>query len=107
MSESKATKATVCQPAVDAKDAGNEAYKSGDCEEALIAYTKAIDLSSEAHDDKTLAVCLKNRAAVYLKEEDYDSVVSDCTRSLELVPNDPKALFRRCVRFFEKMKKQF
>jgi len=43
-----------------------------------------------------LATCLKNRAAVYLKYEDFDAVITDCTRALELVPNDPKSLFRRC-----------
>ena len=43
-----------------------------------------------------MATCLKNRAAVFLKEEDYNAVIEDCTRSLEIVPNDPKALFRRC-----------
>ena len=64
-------------------------------QEALAHYTRAIDLSGDAKDDKTLAVCLKNRAAVLLKEEDYEAVVTDCSRSLELVPNDPKALFRR------------
>ena len=31
-----------------------------------------------------------------MKEEDFNSVIDDCTRSLEIVPNDPKALFRRC-----------
>lgn len=86
----------VCTEAVKAKEAGNEAYKNNDIDEALAKYTEAIKLSSEANDDKTLAVCLKNRAAVHLKEEDFEAVVFDCNRSLELAPNDPKALFRRC-----------
>lgn len=77
------------------KEEGNEAYKNGDSEAAIVAYTKAVHLCEDTVGDATLAVCLKNRAAVHLKEEDYESVVSDCTRSLELCPNDPKALFRR------------
>ena len=44
----------------------------------------AIHLCEDSVDDATLAVCLKNRAAVHLKEEDYESVVSDCTRYLEI-----------------------
>ena len=40
----------------------------------------AIHLCEDTVGDATLAVCLKNRAAVHLKEEDYESVVSDCTR---------------------------
>jgi len=55
------------------KDQGNNAYKNGDTEAAIDAYTKAIHLCEESVGDETLAVCLKNRAAVHLKEEDYES----------------------------------
>jgi len=78
------------------KEAGNECYKNGDVSGALENYTKAIEACEEVHDEKLMAICLKNRAAVFLKEEDFNSVIDDCTRSLEIVPNDPKALFRRC-----------
>ena len=84
------------EAAVALKEAGNKCYKDDDNEGALIAYTKAIEASEELNDEKLLATCLKNRAAVYLKYEDFELVVSDCTRALELVPNDPKSLFRRC-----------
>ena len=40
----------------------------------------AIHLCEESVGDATLAICLKNRAAVYLKEEEYESVIADCTR---------------------------
>ena len=83
------------EAAVALKEAGNKCYKDDDNEGALIAYTKAIEASEELNDEKLLATCLKNRAAVYLKYEDFELVVSDCTRALELVPNDPKSLFRR------------
>ena len=43
-------------------------------------YFSAIYLCEESVDEATLAICLKNRAAVHLKEEDYESVISDCTR---------------------------
>ena len=84
------------EAAVALKEAGNKCYKDDDNEGALIDYTKAIEASEELNDEKLLATCLKNRAAVYLKYEDFELVVSDCTRALELVPNDPKSLFRRC-----------
>merc|ERR1712173_492331 len=67
-----------------------------DNEGALVNYTKAVEACEEINDEKLLATCLKNRAAVYLKYEDYENVITDCTRALELVPNDPKTLFRRC-----------
>ena len=49
----------------------------------ICLYFLAIHLCEDSVDDATLAVCLKNRAAVHLKEEDYESVVSDCTRYFE------------------------
>ena len=47
-------------------------------------------------DLKEKAVFYKNRAAVHLKMEDHEAAVFDCNLSLDLAPNDPKALFRRC-----------
>jgi len=79
---------------VKLKEAGNEAFKNQKFEEAADLYTKAIRLSKE--DDKERAVYYKNRAASYLKLEDFDQAVRDCNTSLEISPNDPKALFRRC-----------
>ena len=76
------------------KDQGNEAFKTGKYEEALDLYTQAIEVTDE--DLKEKAVFYKNRAAVQLKLEDYDAAVFDCNLSLDLAPNDPKALFRRC-----------
>ena len=46
--------------------------------------------------EKQKAIYFKNRAACFLKMERFEDAVDDCTKSLELVPNDPKALFRRC-----------
>ncbi|KAF2897166.1 hypothetical protein ILUMI_09010 [Ignelater luminosus] len=74
------------------KEQGNEAFKNGNFEEAIALYTKAIKLTS---DEKELAVYFKNRAAAYLKQEKYEKVIEDCDKSLEVIPTDPKALFRR------------
>merc|ERR1711963_949685 len=84
------------ETAASFKEAGNACYKDDDNEGALVNYTKAVDICEEVKDEKLMATCLKNRAAVFLKDEDYESVISDCTRALEIVPNDPKTLFRRC-----------
>ena len=64
-------------------------------DDALDCYTKAIDVAVDM-DNKEKGVYYKNRAAVYLKLEEYENAVFDCNAALELVPNDPKALFRRC-----------
>ena len=78
------------------KEAGNKCYKENDNAGALDNYTKAIEICEESKNEQLLATCLKNRAAVFLKDEDFTSVISDCNRALELVANDPKTLFRRC-----------
>ena len=75
------------------KEEGNGAFKAGNYIEALVKYTKAIDLTDSDNDKSTY---LKNRAAVHLKTEDYDKAIEDCTTALEISHNDPKALYRRC-----------
>ncbi|KAM7364628.1 unc-45 myosin chaperone [Cochliomyia hominivorax] len=83
------------------KDKGNQAFKEGKWQEAIECYTKAIKIG-EKH--KELPVFYKNRAAAYLKLEDFTKALNDCTNSLKLVPKDPKALFRR-AQAYEGLKK--
>lgn len=77
------------------KDKGNVSFKDGNWEEAVRLYSKAINLISDS-ESRNLSIYLKNRAAAYLKLDDFESALADCVRCLEIVPNDPKALFRRC-----------
>lgn len=74
------------------KDEGNSAYKEGDWDKAIDRYSAGLKLSKDRNER---AVLFKNRAAVYLKEEEFEKVVKDCTECLEITPSDPKALFRR------------
>ena len=78
------------------KAEGNDSFKAGNYEEALVKYTRAIELSDKDSDKSTY---LKNRAAVHLKKENYEKVVDDCTAALELTQNDPKVsnTSRHCV----------
>ncbi|KAJ8711376.1 hypothetical protein PYW07_008618 [Mythimna separata] len=75
------------------KNKGNEAFKVEKYEEAVSLYSKAVDLAEK--DSRDLSTYLKNRAAAYLKIKDYDKVIKDCDEALRIVPEDPKALFRR------------
>ncbi|KAJ4450413.1 hypothetical protein ANN_01837 [Periplaneta americana] len=89
--------ATDCESAGDPqtwKEKGNVAFKNGDWDEAYRCYTKAIKQTKDDTSEK--AVYYKNRAAVHLKKNEYNEAHSDCTSALDIVPNDPKALFRRC-----------
>lgn len=76
------------------KEEGNEAFKAGKWNEAVKLYTKAINLT--AAETNELAIYLKNRAAAYLKLNRHEEALEDCDKSLEITPNDPKGLFRRC-----------
>ncbi|XP_012252910.2 protein unc-45 homolog B [Athalia rosae] len=76
------------------KEKGNEAFKGGKWAEAESCYTNAVSFAEQGSSEKS--ICYKNRAAVYLKQKEYTKAISDCDKSLEICPNDPKALFRRC-----------
>ena len=89
------------------KELGNKAFKEEDWDEALSHYTQAIDIAPDEVKEK--AVYYKNRAAVYLKISEYKLAVLDCDLSMEISPNDPKALFRRCQAYeaLEKIDKAY
>ncbi|KAI8764635.1 protein unc-45 B, partial [Biomphalaria glabrata] len=76
------------------REKGNELFKLGNYEEALTFYSRALD--SGPLKDSEKAVIYKNRAACCLKMNKLEQAAEDATQSLDLSPNDPKALFRRC-----------
>lgn len=92
MVATSATTATVDEALVHKED-GNEAFKNGNWADAVAAYTKAIKVGGDKH--KQLGTFYKNRAAAYLKLDKFETAITDCNRSLNVEPNDPKALFRR------------
>merc|ERR1719445_2304564 len=77
------------------KEAGNDFFKKSQWDSALDCYSQAIN-KTRGDCEKQKAIYFKNRAACYLKMDRFEDAVDDCTKSLELTPNDPKALFRRC-----------
>lgn len=84
------------------REEGNKYFKNGDIDSAIACYTQALDLGDLKDSDK--AIIYKNRAACHLKREKYSAAVQDATSSLDLVPDDPKALYRRC-QAYEKLNK--
>ncbi|XP_077258713.1 protein unc-45 homolog B-like [Temnothorax americanus] len=73
------------------KQKGNEEFNKGNWSEALSDYTNALNLV-ENNAEKT--VYYKNRAATYLKLNDYENAIEDCDSALKICCN--KALYRRC-----------
>lgn len=76
------------------KEKGNEEFNKSNWSEAVNCYTNALKLVKDNNVER--AIYYKNRAAAYLKLHDYEKVIQDCSNALEICPNDPKALFRRC-----------
>ena len=62
-------------------------------EDSLVFYTKAIKLNQGGK--AALNTFHKNRAACYIKLEDYESAIKDSVVALGYNPNDSKALFRK------------
>ncbi|KAM3867840.1 protein unc-45 homolog B [Diretmus argenteus] len=78
---------------IQLKDDGNMHFQAGDVDQAIDCYTKAIKLCK---DKKVLAVIHRNRAACYLKKENYTTAASDATKAIDVDAADIKALYRRC-----------
>ncbi|RDD39537.1 Protein unc-45-like protein B [Trichoplax sp. H2] len=96
-----------------AKDKGNQYFTQQDYTSAARCYTKALTLCQ--HKQSTDAsIYYKNRAACYLKLNQYQDAITDCnackysvyrninkltSAALAITPSDTKALFRRCQAF--------
>ncbi|KAG5342113.1 TOM70 protein, partial [Acromyrmex charruanus] len=85
---------TPLQRAQKYKNEGNICFKTKKYNEAIVQYTKAIDICPKENKDE-LAIFYQNRAAAYEQLKKYSSVKADCTKALELNPKHIKALLRR------------
>ncbi|OWF49446.1 sperm-associated antigen 1-like [Mizuhopecten yessoensis] len=70
------------------KDKGNEAFRAGDHEEAILYYSRSISLMQTA-------ACINNRALAYLKIQKWDKALFDCRVVLDMEPENIKAFLRR------------
>uniref|UniRef100_A0A452F694 Sperm-associated antigen 1 n=1 Tax=Capra hircus TaxID=9925 RepID=A0A452F694_CAPHI len=74
------------------KEKGNEAFKSGDYEEAVKYYTRSLSVLP------TVAA-YNNRAQAEIKLQNWNSAFQDCEKVLELEPGNLKALLRRATTY--------
>ncbi|XP_067217798.1 sperm-associated antigen 1 isoform X1 [Chanodichthys erythropterus] len=70
------------------KDKGNEAFRSGDYEEAVAYYSRSLSLASSA-------AAFNNRAQAHIRLQRWSAALSDCEAVLQLEPGNVKALLRR------------
>jgi len=71
----------------DLKDKGNKLYAQRKYDEAIECYSGAIAKNS------TVPTYFTNRALCHLKKSQWDKVIKDCKRALDLDPNLVKAHF--------------
>uniref|UniRef100_A0A673U183 Sperm associated antigen 1 n=1 Tax=Suricata suricatta TaxID=37032 RepID=A0A673U183_SURSU len=81
------------------KEKGNEAFNSGDYEEAVMYYTRSLSVLP------TVAA-YNNRAQAELKLQNWNSAFQDCEKVLELEPGNLKALLRRATTYKHQNKLQ-
>ncbi|XP_036987024.2 sperm-associated antigen 1 [Artibeus jamaicensis] len=74
------------------KEKGNEAFNSGDYEEAVKYYTRSLSVLPTV-------VAYNNRAQAELKLQNWNSAFQDCEKVLELEPGNVKALLRRATTY--------
>ncbi|GAA6034043.1 hypothetical protein JCM8097_000664 [Rhodosporidiobolus ruineniae] len=74
--------------ALELKNQGNDAFKSGEYEKAAVLYGKAIEAAEKAGEDGR-GVYFLNRAQAYLKLERWPDAESDCSASIALSSPSP------------------
>ncbi|KAI4374230.1 hypothetical protein MLD38_012245 [Melastoma candidum] len=80
----------------EAKLEGNQLFRDGQYEEALLKYELALQttLDNPAAAEMRSA-CHSNRAVCFLKLGKYEETIKECSKALELNPSYLKALIRR------------
>lgn len=61
-----------------------ELFDSGEYEQAIKLYDKAIELESKGIDN--IEVCYYNRGRAYFKRGDYQKAIADYTKAIEISP---------------------
>lgn len=74
--------------ALECKEKGNTLYKAGKYQEAVEAYTEAIEADPDDH------TFLGNRSAALLMLKKYDQAIADCMKATQLDPTYVKAYIR-------------
>lgn len=91
------------EKAVAMKNKGNKLFKLGKYDAAIENYTKAIETCPDSNKEE-LSTFYQNRAAAYENLKNFEHVVEDCSKALDLNPKYIKALTRR-AKALEHLKK--
>jgi len=79
-------------PAMAAKEEGNALYKDGKFPDAIVVYTRGLQVATT--DEEKIAL-LNNRAACHFQDRNFRQAISDASEVLTMDENNVKALLRR------------
>jgi stress-induced-phosphoprotein 1 len=80
------------------KSEGNDLFKDAQFDQAIAKYTQAIEALKDPNS-KIAVGCYNNRAACYQQQSNYQGVIEDTSRVLEIEESNEKALLRRGLAF--------
>ncbi|CAF5223278.1 unnamed protein product, partial [Rotaria magnacalcarata] len=80
--------------AIEFKTRGNVKYREKKFNEAIEAYTKAIE-TCPSESTEELSQFYQNRAAAWESLKNFEKVIEDCSKAIELNPKYLKCIQRR------------
>ncbi|XP_020289762.1 tetratricopeptide repeat protein 1 [Pseudomyrmex gracilis] len=83
------------------KQAGNDFYKKGEYVEAISRYTEGLQTCPLVYSKERSILYANRAAAKAMCQTEKDSVISDCTKAIELNPSYVKAYVRRAQAYEE------
>lgn len=92
MGGAKFTGSCKMERALGIKEKGNGLFREKNYRDAAGCYSEALTLCPNEEPER--AVFLKNRAACYLKLQEYEKARLDCVAALQISPGDVKSLYR-------------
>ena len=73
------------------KDLGNKAFSVKNYEQAILLYTRAIQMTTHAPNH----IYFANRGNAYLGSQKYAECISDCDKAIEIEPTYMKSYIRK------------
>ena len=94
----------VCgNPVQEQVKKGDSFFEQGQYDNAIAAYTKAIELypkDAAVYDSRGLAKIYEDRGLAYYKENDCNNAIADYTRAIEIDPKYAPAYNNRSVAYW-------
>ena len=87
---------SCASPAKEHLNTGNEHFEQGQYDEAIVEYTKAIELEPQ------LAIVYNSRGLAYHMKGELDKAIADFDKAIELDPSRAEVYYNRGNVYFER-----